>query len=242
MDPATGTALVKAATELEPAVQEFAAEVTGAARTELGAWMADHVRYRRWRTQLRILGKAAAQARAAGFAPGRVPLKTLAPLLDGGSLEEDEEMVDRWAALLANAAGAKHRVPPSFPSVLRELEPTAARILDFIWDGHLRIAPELRRRFGITIEDHERRMFGVSDEEFAFHLDNPIRLRLIDSPDDYLDPASTEPPGFRLTAFGAAFVHACHRPDQPDPPIQFADPGGLEKLASEGGSIEDQPQ
>jgi hypothetical protein len=45
------------------------------------------------------------------------------PLLELGSLEaeDDEEMHERWAALLANAAIADEgveQVPPSFPEIL----------------------------------------------------------------------------------------------------------------------------
>src|SRR4051812_19777659 len=106
MDPATGAAVAKVAEQLEPAATEFASRVTGAPSQELGAWIADHIRFRRWKSEIKILRKAREHAEKAGFAPQEVPLKTLAPLLEGGSLEDedDDEMIDRWAALLANAS------------------------------------------------------------------------------------------------------------------------------------------
>jgi hypothetical protein len=66
-------------------------------------------------------------------------------LMDGGTLEDDEEMAERWASLLANVAGGARDVPPSFASVLRDLEPEQARILDHVYQTMMQIAPELRR-------------------------------------------------------------------------------------------------
>lgn len=99
---------------------------------ELGDMARDTVRYRRWRRQLKIAARAQAYLEEQGIPAGEVSLKTLVPLLELSSLEDpdDDDMVDRWAALLANAAGTERgtRVLPSFPRILGELSPEEALI------------------------------------------------------------------------------------------------------------------
>jgi hypothetical protein len=92
--------------ELGPHAADFAARITGSATNELGEALADRARLRRFRTQIKILQKAQKAAEKAGLPASVVPIKVLAPLLEFGGLEDenDEDMVARWANLLANAA------------------------------------------------------------------------------------------------------------------------------------------
>jgi hypothetical protein len=85
------------------------------------------------------------QLEEVGMNPTAVPMRTLAPLMDHGTLEDDPEMGKRWASLLANAASGERDVPPSFASVLRDLEPAQARILDHVYQIMMQISPALRK-------------------------------------------------------------------------------------------------
>ena len=73
---------------------------------------------------------------AAGFEPRQIPIKALFPLLDGASLEDDDSMQDRWAALIANAANpaASVDVKPAFAGILKSLSPQEAGLLSAIYD------------------------------------------------------------------------------------------------------------
>jgi len=64
--------------------------------------------------------------------PKAVPIKTLFPLLEGASLDEDENLHDMWAALLANAALDEKKVPPGFVAILKEMSPDEAMLLRWI--------------------------------------------------------------------------------------------------------------
>ena len=68
---------------------------------------------------------------AAGFEPNSVAPHLLFPILEAASLQEDEELQDRWACLLANAArpGRADDVLPSFVEVLKQLSPFEAQCL-----------------------------------------------------------------------------------------------------------------
>lgn len=109
--------------DVTPEVSEFLAVVLGSPGVDLSEMAAEQVRAWRFKREIKFAKKAMQQLDDGGIDATPVPMRTLVPLLEGATLEDDEGMSDRWASLLANAASGKRDVPPSFPSVLRELEP-----------------------------------------------------------------------------------------------------------------------
>ena len=62
-------------------------------------------------------------------------LERCSPLLEGAALEDDENLSNKWAGLLASAATsneAEHS-HPSFPRILSEMSPREALILDKLY-------------------------------------------------------------------------------------------------------------
>lgn len=55
---AAEAALERVAEDLVPAAQDFAVKISGSPASELGELLADKVRYRRWKNQVRIVNKA----------------------------------------------------------------------------------------------------------------------------------------------------------------------------------------
>jgi len=192
------------AESIAPEVGRFVGTIAGSPSFEIGELVAGHFRYRRFKQGIKQMQKAQALIEEAGLEAHQIPMRTLVPLIEGGSTEDDDEMGDRWAALLANAAGGALDVPPSFPSIMRELEPRQAQILDRVFDIGMLLAAELRRDHGIA-----RRAIGPLDQDFPYHVENLERLGLV-SPgvDENQDPYGV----IALTAFGAAFVQACQKP------------------------------
>jgi hypothetical protein len=80
-----------------------------------------------------VWARAQEMLRQAGVQPGPVPLKIIVPLLQYASLEQDADLQERWAALLANSSHPSYSVQPSFPDILRQLAPADARFLDAIF-------------------------------------------------------------------------------------------------------------
>jgi hypothetical protein len=93
---------------------------------------ADIIRGRRAERQVEILRRMYAMLDDANVPPEWIPDKTLVPLLTNASLEDDPDMQQRWAALLANAAAGEQgaEVMPAFAQVLSELTPIGAKMLD----------------------------------------------------------------------------------------------------------------
>lgn len=205
------------------AAKQFLEKLVSPPLQEIGQLLADEVRFYRLKNQIRILKKAQEILDNAGVSPKKVSLKTLVPLLENASLEEDESLIDKWAALLATAANPNSNlsVLPSFPEILKELSPKEALILDAIYDmviseGIPRDQWVQRGAVGLSV----KQVLQLSDQEFEISIDNLYRLRLCSPPATGI--ASLDHPEWKfqlqmkeiicLTDFGFAFVSACRPP------------------------------
>jgi abortive infection alpha-like protein len=105
----------------------------------------DKLKYLRWERQIRLVERANQFLTKRGLSqPSRkVPLQVAIPLIQGGSLEEDDSLQDRWAALLVNAADASSNteVRRAFISILEDLTPLDALLLEKIYRST--VAPDV---------------------------------------------------------------------------------------------------
>jgi len=109
--------------------------ILGPATAEIAERFRDDIRLYRYGRQLECLKKAEKMAKDAGFTPKAVPIKLLFPLLEGASLEENEDLHTMWAALLANEASPEgQKTRPRFLATLRELSVDEASILKWMLD------------------------------------------------------------------------------------------------------------
>jgi hypothetical protein len=214
--------LVKATAEgvAAGATSQFLDKLLGPV-VEGGEMLRDRVRLRRWKAEVKMLAKAQAFLDDRGIDPSRVPAKILFPLLDYASLEdeEDEVMLDRWAALLANAAAGTERgvtVLPSFPRILSELSPEEAAILDELYRE-----PDPQRVPSLySYHVSELQLEHESDPLFYTRCFNLDRLGLLEASWQNVR-ITASPPVYqhrvaRLegTALGLSFVLACSPPSE----------------------------
>ncbi|WP_237886119.1 Abi-alpha family protein [Pseudomonas sp. PGPR40] len=182
----------------------------------------DRLKYMRWERQVRYMLKSQEFLRLAGLsAPTRaVPLKLAIPLMQGATLEEDDFLQDRWAALLVNAANADFRgeVRRSHTVILEQLTHLDAQILDALFalpfeqcqhDGI--ITAQLPTYARVTGEREQE--FPLPSEEVVLSLSNLTRLGCI-------RPMMTWGGGesygrVNPTIAGKAFVEACSAPTPP---------------------------
>jgi hypothetical protein len=209
-DPVAGELqiAVKAVEELAPAVREFAESVGlfDPAREVVGGWT-DRLKIRREVRRLEALTKAAEKVKALGVPVEVVQDRLLIEILEGAADEDDPSLAEAWSNLLVSAATGGS-VAPSFPSVLRQLEPVEARFLDAALRAQVEQPP---MRIGFDVD---------SLPEFAElewrHLDNLERLGLLVYEVDL--PVNIEPPErprsvrISVNPFGKAFVAACTEP------------------------------
>ena len=97
----------------------------------------DKLRYLRWERQLRLMKRAEEVLHSLGLeTPSRaVPLKIAIPLLQAASIEENDELQDKWVNLLVNAAnsGSGIEISRAYVEILEQISPLEARILDVIY-------------------------------------------------------------------------------------------------------------
>jgi hypothetical protein len=109
-------------------------KLLGPAATEVGLGLGDSVKVWRLKRQVRLLQEVKRLLDQSGKDINPIATRLFFPVLEAASIEDDDEMQTRWAALLANEATGVGSVHPSFIELLRQLAPTDARLLDRLVD------------------------------------------------------------------------------------------------------------
>ena len=179
----------------------------------------DRLRYTRWERQIRLMSRAEDFLRRSGLSsPTRpVPLKLAVPLLQGATLEDDDDLQDKWAVLLVNAANASFNfeIRRSYLDILEQITPLEANILDVIYT----LPFEQSQHEGIVTVDlpHSAKInegnagdLPEPSEEIVLALANLARLGC-------LRPGMTWGGGESFgrvnpTVLGRSFVYACQLP------------------------------
>ncbi len=176
----------------------------------------------RWERQVRLMDKVNQIIKDRGLTrPTRpVPLKIALPIMREGSQEENDNLQDRWAQLLVNAADTDSGVDvqPMYLGILKDLSPQDVQVLDSIY---CMIDPKEKgivvegspNNFTIRLNDPPTvaKVFTADEkllaQEMQLTLSNLERLRLIS-----LDRAWSGVTLFGVvqqTLLGREFVKAC---------------------------------
>jgi hypothetical protein len=206
------SAIEKGIEEAAKAAKDYMDKLVAPGLEQGGGIIGDTVAYWRFKNKVNLVLKARAFLEAKGIEPKRLLPKVVAPLLEAGSLEEETDMQDRWAALLASAASEPASVPPAFPKILSELSATEARILEWMTD-------RVQREVGWVATGQEiRDMHRLATWEYEVLMGNLVRLNLCrpspnpDLMNDEVIREGTEWSSYQRVAFtrlGIAFVRAC---------------------------------
>lgn len=209
--------LGKLALSIEKGTKEFrqlAYDFLAPPVKEAGQLIADKIRFYRISNAIRAMKEATEMVKAAGIRQNPVNLKTFMPLVEFCSLEENHDMISKWAGLLASAASGG-KVLPSFVRILSDISPDEARILDYIYSHRKKI--NLIPNLGVDKEELEKAI-GIPVEEYGVRILNLLRLRLIEQ---VTTDSMHWRPGYGdwgaggqvgLTALGEAFIIACKGP------------------------------
>jgi hypothetical protein len=205
---------IKALDNLTSAAKEFLQKVITPPLEELGLLVADQVKLYRFKNQVAILNKAEAFLKEKGVKTRKVSLKILTPLLEESSLEEEETLQNKWAALLANTVAENSKLDTTLYShVLSQLTQKDAELFEIVYKlsttKHTS-KPDDIGKFSVTVK--QNRIINLKEvkkqrQDAELSIDNLLRLRLIKEP----------PPGqtndiemniFMLTDLGFRFMAA----------------------------------
>lgn len=118
-------------------VGKFASRYLDGPLEQVSGLISDKLRYIRWERQQRLFLRAEEFLREQGLTSPtrRIPLSLGIPLLEGGSLEENDGLQDWWARLLANSASSSSGIEghPIFASILQRLSPFDALVMEKIY-------------------------------------------------------------------------------------------------------------
>lgn len=213
MDP---TELIN--TVVEP-VTGAISRIFGPAADEVAEMWKDQVRLYRFGNQLKCVKKAERMCQDAGYTPQAVPAKILFPLLEGASFEDDENLEDMWAALLANAALPENagKVRPGFIAVLKQMAPDEAALLNWIFSQRTGVAA---RPFNDPISYVDLvaayTSLGIQAKEDHLGFDACIQSlqaeQLVEPRLDVGTPLGPLRPSYSLTFRGLSFMYACLSP------------------------------
>jgi len=93
--------------------------------------LADKLRIRRLKNQIKIFSDAKKIAEENNISIKQINLKTLVPLLEFSSLEEDETLQKKWSNLIVNFSDVNEKYESSiFPFILNQLTVEDVRIIE----------------------------------------------------------------------------------------------------------------
>jgi Abortive infection alpha len=211
--------------------EKFLGKLLGSAVLEAGELVTDKIRFWRFKNQVKILQRAENILKKAGRDPGRVSLKTLVPLIEQASLEEEPTIQEMWAKLIAKASqsSAKAGLHVLCIEVLGSISSKEAEIISYIWADYQQRHPELlkslrkydQNRVDIYAESLYYRPHNlyikieVSSEDGDFLLDNLMRLNILRYEVPPVRDGETEfPEHVHLTELGLAVLKECLAPLQ----------------------------
>lgn len=211
--------LIKAGAEavIKP-LADLLNSIAGPAAEEIGLTFRDSVRVYRLKRQIRLLRRAKKMIDEAGITPKRIPLRVLLPLIESASIEEDDSLQDRWAALLANNAAGDY-VQTLFPDLLRQLSPADATLLRMCFHeafiSYNRFAPPWLSNVNKSIakwHSEVRQQWSNTPGEYPWSdlsIENLIRLGLLKRTDGPDPSAPSLQAQYMLTYMGYHFAEAC---------------------------------
>jgi hypothetical protein len=209
-----GAKLAKAWPDVLAPFTDLIYALCGPAFTEYGLAWGDSAKIFRLRRLKRLLEKTQQQINENGVKPGAVKFSILNDIMNHGSAEDDDDLQDRWANLLANAADSLHEsnVEPSFPEILRQISKHEALFLDELYEltispNHFLTPPavlspvhyENLRRLGLIVREHER---GVQTSAMLDARAMTISIGMVQNEQCF------------LSEFGTAFIAACRVPKE----------------------------
>jgi len=165
---------------LQP-VGDMLRKIVGPLADEIGEGMGIVARHYRYKLALKMYQKTVRMLTDAGIDPHAVPPRLFLPMIENASMQDDEDLHTRWAALLANAAASPDSVHPSFIEVLRQLTPKDAHLLDELYDSCVGKRGRTVQPWVRTISHAERERRRAAGENPEEQFQNLTRLGLIDT-------------------------------------------------------------
>ena len=116
-------------------VKDFVEKLVGSTLEETGLLLGDKIRIFRLKNQIKMLAKAQEICNQNNIPLKQLSVKTLVPLLEYSSLEDNETLQEKWSNLLVNLIDKKENYESSiFPFILNQLSSNELLIIEKIYN------------------------------------------------------------------------------------------------------------
>lgn len=145
---------------------------------EAGQLFADQIRFWRFKRWVVIAERSRVLLESRNITPQAIPPRLLFPLLEAASQEDDDDLTDRWAKLLAAYASGQPG-KKAYAEILSGLDPVDAKALDIIYKfqvAHPTMPGELQNGYEIDALSED---LALSRNETERVLENLQRLKVV---------------------------------------------------------------
>lgn len=171
---------------------------------EIGSIFGDSMRVKRLENQIKILDKASQIMEKNGLKPHQINLKTLVPLLEKSSLEEEENLQTKWANLITNIASSQGiGIEPKLVNTLSSLSSLEAKVLDYLQANfnykreqifqnktsfrRYKTIDEIKPDNILLSFNNVKKQFNLTKELTSIYIDNLESLGIIRNEDPQID-------------------------------------------------------
>jgi hypothetical protein len=207
-------------------ITDVFSKIAGPAAEELGLTLRDRVRLYRFEREVRLLEKFKQICSNAHIEPKSVKIPLLFEIIDRATLEDDDDLQDLWANLLANAADPRElvRVRTTFPEILRHISKEEAVYLVEMFEISTATTGYTDRGFLPDTEEEmevalpPKRLDDVSYDNLRrlgviIENENTVPISAMNVGVNQFRYLTTE--RYAITSLGVALVTACRTP-KPD--------------------------
>lgn len=172
---------------------------------EILGLMSDKLQFFRWERRCRMADKYNEKIGNQLMQP--IPPKFLIPILENGSLEEDNDLQDLWINLLGSFTNREYKEEKriAYVDIIKSLNPLDAKILSEIY-----FYDSLNKRDDMNFTSIQRdKIYNcINDDCFYLSLDNLYRVGYVKNSVTHEGIAGK---AFSLSYLGKKFVEACIR-------------------------------
>ncbi len=189
---------------------DFIERLAGPSIDGMGGLLGDQVKFIRFKNKVNIALKAQAMLEKKGISPKNVPLKLIVPLLEQASLEEDEELQNIWAALLANSANPTCicEIHSSYVEILKQLSALEFRFLEKLLSEIKKRKVQNNAHPSIEVRELLKKT-SISQEQCKVMIENLVRLNLITKEHETKTDTTDLSEKIKFSALGYDFMGSC---------------------------------
>jgi len=172
--------------------------VLGPAADEVGLILQDKVHAYRQKNLAKMVVRGLELLANSETEAHAIPLRSLIPIIERASVEDDEYLSEKWSRLFASAAASESMTNnhPCFPQILSELSPLDVVILDRLWEPD---RPKTWKAF----KEQQNTKYGIDERLLSMTFASLDRGGLCSNTTEY-----------RFTELGIAFMKAVTGPNK----------------------------